>query len=343
METTSRDSEYSYLDLARRSGESLVTVEAHRPAVSEVRNSQQPHFVPAPLAPPVYSSTSSIPLQNVTVMGSHSLYGFPRVSESMPSFASPNTVYVTQSRRPVSQVHSGDINYLSSPPGISQLSLRATEIPRQFTAKSLIEPPHQPPRTDQFTSLRGPPSIVNPQPIPTFSSNLVASQPLPTPDMSTNFKGTRNARCLPTGVDGMRTWSTGLLNCYQEHTCDDWCLAFWCPCVMYGRNKNRLDHLSQRNRPDSISRDATCNVDCCLHCCLSSFCLFGWALEVPNRAVVRARYNIRGSVMKDFCSSLWCSSCVLAQESSELELEEKSFPREVSRIVDDGVSRVIIA
>ncbi|KAF9255174.1 PLAC8-domain-containing protein [Marasmius fiardii PR-910] len=144
--------------------------------------------------------------------------------------------------------------------------------------------------------------------------------------ISTDFKGSRNAKCLPTGSDGRRDWSTGLFSCYKEHTFGDWALACFCPCITYGRNRARLDHLTQQNRPDPVGRETTHNVDCCLHCCMCTFCLFGWALLIPNRAVLRTRYRIRGSFLSDCCLSLCCSSCTLTQESLEIELEESSFP-----------------
>ena len=221
-----------------------------------------------------------------------------------------------------------------------------------------------------------PPSVVYPA-----SPSLITTQPPPSPPMSTTFRGTRNAKCIETGLDGKRTWSTRIFDCTKEHTFDNCepvsalffgvtltcapitigCLAFWCPCIAYGRNKSRLDHLSQRNRPNPTGRETVCNGNCFLYCCLAGVCGFGWAMQVSsaffdrsiidisesfkvqNRSVMRARYNVRGSGIDDCCSSFWCTSCVLAQESLELKLEENSFPRKVSRVIDDGLSRVIVA
>ena len=102
------------------------------------------------------------------------------------------------------------------------------------------------------------------------------------------------------------------------------CKALWCPCIVYGRNKARIEHLYEEERVHP-KRGGTCSVDCVVHACLT-FCLFGWAIQVPNRAAVRRRYAIEGDCVGDCAAAFFCSSCELAQESREIDLEEGCFP-----------------
>ncbi|KAH8990922.1 hypothetical protein EDB86DRAFT_2937981 [Lactarius hatsudake] len=59
--------------------------------------------------------------------------------------------------------------------------------------------------------------------------------------------GNRNALNREVGVDGQRDWSFDLFDCTSA--CDLWCWAAWCPCVVYSKNKQRLQHLQTRGTP----------------------------------------------------------------------------------------------
>jgi hypothetical protein len=43
------------------------------------------------------------------------------------------------------------------------------------------------------------------------------------------------------------------------------CLSCWCPCITYGRNKRRYDHLNTRGSPDPERGGGCCNADCVIH------------------------------------------------------------------------------
>lgn len=102
------------------------------------------------------------------------------------------------------------------------------------------------------------------------------------------------------------------------------CKALWCPCIIYGRNKARIEHLYAEEQVHP-AQGGTCSGDCAVHACLSTFCLFGWAIQIPNRAAVRRRYAIDGDWIGDCAAAFFCSACELAQESREIDLEEGSF------------------
>ncbi|KAK1224460.1 hypothetical protein PQX77_012634 [Marasmius sp. AFHP31] len=139
------------------------------------------------------------------------------MSGSMPAL-SPPPDYPSQSRaRPGSQAAPPDIKYLSSPPGISQLSL-----PKNVSQVYGTTPPalrRQQPETHELDGyFHSASSIQVPSMMPVTSTSIISSQPQASLAMSTAFKGSRNAKCIETGVDGKRTWSAGLFECGKQHT-----------------------------------------------------------------------------------------------------------------------------
>ena len=125
------------------------------------------------------------------------------------------------------------------------------------------------------------------------------------------------------------------------------CFACWCPCIVYAKLQSRLSFLERNNYPHPDGGSG-CNSDCFVHCCLTSLCGVGWALQVCCRALfpasptltsrlfflifskqigqrstIRDRYRISGNGCGD-CMSAWCCTpCTLTQESREVALEER--------------------
>ena len=174
--------------------------------------------------------------------------------------------------------------------------------------------------------------------------------------------GNKNALDREVGADGLRDWSYGLLDCcavprlctttnsigpsllflfFFETPFFSGCWATFCPCIVYGQNKQRLRHLHHRHRPLAGGGD-NFNQHCRAYCCMAVPCFY-WVFQVcrngldskqvpvlrgaqmGSRADIRNRYDIRGDSVEDCLSSLCCRSCALAQERREIELEEKSF------------------
>ncbi|KIM38005.1 hypothetical protein M413DRAFT_448050 [Hebeloma cylindrosporum] len=126
---------------------------------------------------------------------------------------------------------------------------------------------------------------------------------------------------MPVDADG-REWSNGLFGCMSAFGT---CLCATCfPCVVYGKNKHRYEHLNSKGVPHPDDGGSCCSGSCCGHGVLS-VCGLGFILQMINRGHVRSRYNIKGGGCGDCCTSLWCAPCQLVQESRELELEEQSF------------------
>ncbi|KAF8998889.1 PLAC8-domain-containing protein [Hymenopellis radicata] len=149
-------------------------------------------------------------------------------------------------------------------------------------------------------------------------------QPTATQPMTVGMGGNRNAKNKPMKQDG-RAWSFGLCSCSGAcGTCKTRCTALWCPCVVYGRNKQRLEHLNRAGYPDP-EHGGCVNDDCLVHGLLT-FCVgFGWILQIPLRGNIRTRYNIAGGACGDCCTTFCCSPCELTQGSQEIQLEEQSF------------------
>ncbi|KAH9478046.1 Cell number regulator 11 [Psilocybe cubensis] len=171
---------------------------------------------------------------------------------------------------------------------------------------------------------------------PARKMSTVSQQPQRHPGMRLGRRGkgggNRNAKCMPVAADGTRDWSTDLC-LFCDHNLGTCCKALWCPCIVYGRNKARIEYLYAEQTAHPTKGGPACSGDCAIHACLTTFCLFGWAIQIPNRASVRRRYNIEGDWLGDCAAALFCSPCELSQESREIDLEEQSFFEETE---DEG-------
>ncbi|KAG8755061.1 hypothetical protein FRC14_004390 [Serendipita sp. 396] len=148
-------------------------------------------------------------------------------------------------------------------------------------------------------------------------------QPTATPGMHVGGGGgNRNVKNMPYDSNGKRDWSNGTFSCFGD--CMTCCVATWCPCITYGQNKTRFEHLEQQGYPHP-SGGESCGSDCLLHCLLTSCLGAGWVLQIGSREKIRDRYKIEGGLMGDCCLSFCCNPCTLTQESRELEQEEMSM------------------
>ncbi|KAM9333776.1 cornifelin-like [Pholidichthys leucotaenia] len=106
-------------------------------------------------------------------------------------------------------------------------------------------------------------------------------------------------------------WSSGLCDC-----CDDMkqcCFAFWCcPCFACRTTKK----FGQ-----GLCLPLLDGITCC------------WPITMSMRVAVRRRYGIRGSLCRDFASSMFCLPCVWCQMSTEMK------KREIPTTLGDIISR----
>ena len=111
------------------------------------------------------------------------------------------------------------------------------------------------------------------------------------------------------------------------------CVAWWCPCIVYGQNKHRYEFLESRQ---SQPEGGCCNTDCMIHGILTS-CGFGFAMQVSFsifmfgwnsihsskflfRGDIRNKYHIKGGAFSDCCTAFCCTPCELTQEARELDV-----------------------
>ncbi|GES85363.1 PLAC8-domain-containing protein [Rhizophagus clarus] len=102
-------------------------------------------------------------------------------------------------------------------------------------------------------------------------------------------------------------WNFGLFDCFADLGL---CLkTTFCPCITYGENRGRLNG---NPNPDTCSQDAF--IYCCVQYCFGASCILG----AMHRNEIRAKYNIEGNGICDFCTHFCFGCCALIQESREI-------------------------
>jgi len=102
-----------------------------------------------------------------------------------------------------------------------------------------------------------------------------------------------------------KNWDEDLCGC-----CNDFesCICAWfIPCLQYGRNVHQL------------TPEKGTGAWCCL-CCISNIIpIIPVILICMNRTEIREKYGIAGGPVADFCCSMCCHCCVLAQAARQLK------------------------
>ncbi|TRX91453.1 hypothetical protein FHL15_007677 [Xylaria flabelliformis] len=63
---------------------------------------------------------------------------------------------------------------------------------------------------------------------------------------------------------------------------------------------------------------AMINVDCLIHGVLQCVCGLGWIWTMIKREQIRARFDIPGTPLNDYCVSFWCQCCAIIQHDNEM-------------------------
>ena len=146
--------------------------------------------------------------------------------------------------------------------------------------------------------------------IPKSRRPIISQQPYRHPGMQYR-PNPRNVKGMPCDASGKRDWSTDLcLFCdHNLGTCESsilfsrrkWgivdahkilfpgCKALWCPCIVYGQNKARIEYLYEEGKVHP-TRGGTFSGDCAIHACLTTFCLFGWAIQVCRSVTLSVNF-----------------------------------------------------
>ncbi|KAL8286909.1 hypothetical protein RQP46_003915 [Phenoliferia psychrophenolica] len=125
------------------------------------------------------------------------------------------------------------------------------------------------------------------------------------------------------GPQGSGDFTSGLFDCDGGA----FCLSYCCPCIVFGRNRERYDALAQGTplKPGQVEDFGTSTlVFLAVHCFTGVGSVF---LELIQRGAVRNRYGINGSVGEDALLSCCCMPCSQQQQARELHSEEAgTFP-----------------
>ncbi|XP_008330890.1 cornifelin-like [Cynoglossus semilaevis] len=108
-------------------------------------------------------------------------------------------------------------------------------------------------------------------------------------------------------------WHSGLFDCFESSsTC---CYGFWCcpclACTVAGKfGQNRCLPLCDLCGPAALT---ACGIP-----------LFAPPAVISLRAGIRYKYNIKGTLCKDICSSCFCVWCTWCQLHRELKKRDKN-------------------
>ena len=107
-----------------------------------------------------------------------------------------------------------------------------------------------------------------------------------------------------------RHWNSNICDCLITNNC---CKSFICPCCAFYKIVSHID-----------DNGGCCTSFCCLIMPCSVF------VRAPYRKQLRIRYNLPAKPCNDFCTTLLCPCCALAQELTEIEHNTK--PRRQSML-----------
>jgi len=113
----------------------------------------------------------------------------------------------------------------------------------------------------------------------------------------------------------------GLCSCFDS--CGTCCLGFWCPCILFGHSRARLQN------PQLSKEELKCCTGAC--CGYATVCLlfpgFQCIFGCLQRGDVRGRYGIDGGGCTDCLTHWCCDCCALIQEDLEVQEREDAAMR----------------
>ncbi|KAI9793273.1 MAG: hypothetical protein M1816_000694 [Peltula sp. TS41687] len=115
---------------------------------------------------------------------------------------------------------------------------------------------------------------------------------------------------------GARSWHFRMFECFNPI---DECLVTWCcPCVTFGKTHHRT------RKDPSMTTYSPVNASCLGYALFRCFGCW-WVPETMQRADIRAKYNLEGTMLEDLLRSCCCTCCNLVQmEKESVHREEES-------------------
>ncbi|KAF2726887.1 PLAC8-domain-containing protein, partial [Polyplosphaeria fusca] len=93
------------------------------------------------------------------------------------------------------------------------------------------------------------------------------------------------------------------------------CLAWWCPCISYGRTHHRVKF------DDDMKGYSCCNFSCVAYTSLTCLGL-SFVLPMIQRGNMREKYHLKGNGCNDFLCACCCAPCDLLQQDKESKFRE---------------------
>ncbi|KAF8914531.1 hypothetical protein CPB85DRAFT_536344 [Mucidula mucida] len=145
---------------------------------------------------------------------------------------------------------------------------------------------------------------------------------MPSPQFSTGIKSSQPTASPPMRISSESGWAHDLCSC-GDHT--GTCLtATLCPCIVFGRNSDRLEHLRKTGRPHPDPYDGGCCSDACVVYASCIPCCGCWKMHSELRGEVRGRYTIEKSdKWYQRLAPMMCCALGLVQESRQIQCEEE--------------------
>lgn len=169
-----------------------------------------------------------------------------------------------------------------------------------------------PQKTGQYTQGPG-----YPPPGPQYPSQNLQYAPPGPPPVTTQpgaYPGPAMYQTMPTQP---RPFQTGLCECWG-HPKVCLCASFCSPCL-FGRT-----HAVFRRQGSELPESEWFNGACCGYYCLSYLTGIGGLIwQALRRTEIREKYNLEGSVCKDWAVSCCCCPCGLAQDDIEVRRRER--------------------
>lgn len=111
-------------------------------------------------------------------------------------------------------------------------------------------------------------------------------------------------------------WGAGLFNCSPCSSC---LLGSFLPCIIVGKTSERL-------QDPSLQSYECCNADCMIFSGIHCLTGCGWIYAFLKRREIRERFGIRGSGLKDCCTTYWCMCCAVIQQDNEVKMRMARGP-----------------
>ncbi|KAI9825683.1 MAG: hypothetical protein M1832_001027 [Thelocarpon impressellum] len=116
------------------------------------------------------------------------------------------------------------------------------------------------------------------------------------------------------GKGPVNDWQNGFWDCFSPS--DICCMAYWCPCILFGKTQERI-------KDPSLANYDTFNPNCMVWGALCACGGWQFIYHMIKRGEMRAHYNLDGSGAGDCLRPYCCPCCTIMQEEKEALLRNQ--------------------